>query len=450
MICFDSEVTRKYDSLSKMVKRMIERKKYLDALIRRQWNGRIKVITGIRRCGKSTLLFELFREHLLASGVPENDIILLALDDDINEKYRDPACLSAYIRELASDSARRYYVLIDEIQFAISRDELKQKDQPVRLYSVLNGFLHLKNIDVYVTGSNSKMLSKDVATEFRGRGDEVKVYPLSFREFCEAYGQDKTDAYNEYSMYGGMPYLLSLDRDEDKYQYLHSLFEEIYFKDIEERYSIALPALLRDLTSDLCSSIGSLTNASKIARTLQSVKHVKVDSETISTYLKYLTESFLFSEAVRYDVKGKKYFEYPSKYYCTDIGLRNVRLGLRQQEETHIMENLIYNELLIRGYHVDIGVIPIIEKNAEGKRAQKNCEIDFIATSGGKKYYIQSALNMDNPQKAGTEIRPLTAVKDSFKKIIVSKSYGKSWTDEEGILRINVIDFLLDENSLDR
>ena len=429
---------------------MIERRKYLDALIRRKWNGRIKVITGIRRCGKSTLLFELFREYLLESGVPQNDIILLALDDDINEKYRDPYFLSAYIRELTTDSSRKYYVLIDEIQFAISRDELKQKDQPVRLYSVLNGFLRLKNIDVYVTGSNSKMLSKDITTEFRGRGDEVKVYPLSFREFYEAYGREKTDAYNEYSMYGGMPYLLSLERDEDKYQYLSGLFEEIYFKDIEERYSVTLPALLRELTSDLCSSIGSLTNASKISRTLQSVKHVKVDAETISIYLKYLTESFLFSEAVRYDIKGKRYFEYPSKYYCTDIGLRNVRLGLRQQEETHIMENMIYNELTVRGFHVDVGVIPIVEKNAEGKRVQKNCEIDFIATSGSKRYYIQSALSMDDPGKADTEIRPLNAVRDSFKKIIISKSYGKSWTDEEGILRINIIDFLLDENSLDR
>ena len=429
---------------------MIERRKYLDALIRRQWNGRIKVITGIRRCGKSTLLFDLYREYLLADGVPEDHIILLALDDDLNEKYRDPYCLSAYIRERTSDSSRKYYVFIDEIQFAISKDELKQQDEPVRLYSVLNGFLRLKNIDVYVTGSNSKMLSKDIATEFRGRGDEVKVYPLSFREFYEAYGQDKTEAYNEYSMYGGMPYLLSLDRDEDKFKYLSDLFEEIYFKDIEERYNVALPALLRELTSDLCSSIGSLTNASKISRTLQSVKHIKVDAETISAYLKYLTESFLFSEAVRYDIKGKKYFEYPSKYYCTDVGLRNVRLGLRQQEETHIMENLIYNELLVRGYHADVGVIPIVEKNAEGKRVQKNCEIDFIATGGGKRYYIQSALNMDDPQKAGTEIRPLNAIKDSFKKIIISKSYGKSWTDEEGILRINIIDFLLDENSLDR
>ena len=429
---------------------MIERKKYLDALIRRQWNHRIKVITGIRRCGKSTLLFELFREYLLSSGVSENNIISLALDDDLNEKYRDPHCLSAYVRELASDPAQKYYVLIDEIQFAISKEELRQKDQPVRLYSVLNGFLRLKNIDVYVTGSNSKMLSKDISTEFRGRGDEVKVYPLSFREFYEACGQDKMDAYNEYSMYGGMPYLFTLDRDEDKYQYLSNLFEEIYFKDIEERYSIALPGVLRELTSDLCSSIGSLTNANKISRTLQSVKHMKVDSETISLYLNYLTESFLFSEAVRYDIKGKKYFDYPSKYYRTDIGLRNVRLGLRQQEETHIMENLIYNELIVRGCHVDVGVIPIVEKNQEGKREQKNCEIDFIAASGSKRYYIQSALNMDDPQKEKTEIRPLSAVKDSFKKIIVSKSYGKSWTDEAGILRINIIDFLLDENSLER
>ena len=429
---------------------MIERKKYLEALIRRQWNHRIKVITGIRRCGKSTLLFELFREYLLSSGVSENNIISLALDDDLNEKYRDPHCLSAYVRELASDPAQKYYVLIDEIQFAISKEELRQKDQPVRLYSVLNGFLRLKNIDVYVTGSNSKMLSKDISTEFRGRGDEVKVYPLSFREFYEACGQDKMDAYNEYSMYGGMPYLFTLERDDDKYQYLSNLFEEIYFKDIEERYSIALPGVLRELTSDLCSSIGSLTNANKISRTLQSVKHMKVDSETISLYLNYLTESFLFSEAVRYDIKGKKYFDYPSKYYCTDIGLRNVRLGLRQQEETHIMENLIYNELIVRGCHVDVGVIPIVEKNQEGKREQKNCEIDFIAASGSKRYYIQSALNMDDPQKEKTEIRPLSAVKDSFKKIIVSKSYGKSWTDEAGILRINIIDFLLDENSLER
>ena len=429
---------------------MIERKKYLNALIKRKWNGRIKVITGIRRCGKSTLLFELFKDHLLQSGVPEANIILLALDEDINERYRNPDALSSYVREQASDKNQQYYVLIDEIQFAITREELSQKDAPVRLYSTLNGFLHMKNIDVYVTGSNSKMLSRDISTEFRGRGDVVRLYPLSFAEFYSASGMEKTDAYNEYSMYGGMPYLSRLDSDEDKFQYLSELFEEIYMKDIEERYTIKLPGVLRELTSDLCSSVGSLTNASKIARTLQSTKNIKADTETISTYLTYLTDCFLFSEAIRYDIKGRKYFEYPSKYYCTDIGLRNIRLGLRQQEETHIMENCIYNELIIRGCQVDVGVIPIVEKTDTGSRIQKNCEIDFIATKGSKKYYIQSALSMDDETKEKKELRPLKAINDSFKKIVVSKTYGRSWNDENGILRINLIDFLLDENSLDR
>ena len=429
---------------------MIERNKYLNALIKRKWNGRIKVITGIRRCGKSTLLFDLFKEHLLKSGVSEQNIITLALDEDVNERYRDPHELSSYVRERVINKEQQYYVLIDEIQFAITREELAQKDAPVRLYSTLNGFLHMKNIDVYVTGSNSKMLSKDISTEFRGRGDVVRVYPLSFAEFYSASDLEKADAYNEYSMYGGMPYLHYLDSDEDKFQYLSELFEEIYFKDIEERYTIKLPGVLRELTNDLCSSVGSLTNANKIAKTMQSTRTIKVDPETISLYLTYLTDSFLFSEAVRYDIKGKKYFEYPSKYYCTDIGLRNVRLGLRQQEETHIMENCIYNELIIRGYQVDVGVIPIIEKNETGVRAQKNCEIDFIATKGSKKYYIQSALSMDDEAKEKNELRPLKAINDSFKKIVVSKTYGKSWNDENGILRINLIDFLLDENSLDR
>ncbi len=374
----------------------------------------------------------------------------MALDDDINEKYRDPNELSKYVRERVSEKARQYYVLIDEIQYAISRDELVQKDVPVKLYSILNGFLHMKNVDVYVTGSNSKMLSKDISTEFRGRGDVVRVYPLSFAEYYSASGMDKLEAYNEYSMYGGMPYLLHLDTDEDKFNYLSELFDEIYFKDIEDRHAVKLPSILRELTNDLCSSVGSFTNASKIARTLQSTKNIKVDAETISTYLSYLTDSFLFSESLRYDIKGKKYFEYPSKYYCTDVGLRNVRLGLRQQEETHIMENCIYNELIIRGYQVDVGVIPTVEKSSDGKRVQKNCEIDFIATKGGKKFYVQSAMSMDDEAKERTELRPLNAVKDSFKKIVVSKSYGKSWTDENGILRINLIDFLLDEKSLDR
>ena len=429
---------------------MLPRKKYLEALIKRMWNDQIKVITGIRRCGKSTLLFKLFKDYLLEAGVPEQNIITVALDDDRNESLRDPRNLSGYVRERVSDVSQKYYVLLDEIQYAISAKELADRDAPVRLYSVLNGFLRLGNVDVYVTGSNSKMLSKDVSTEFRGRGDIVKVYPLSFAEFYAASGLEKHDAYNEFSMYGGMPYLLNLETDEDKFNYLNNLFEEIYFKDIEERYSITLPGLLRELTNDLCSSVGSLTNASKIARTLKSARNLSVASETVSTYLTYLTDSFLFSEALRYDVKGKRYFEYPSKYYCTDIGLRNIRLGLRQQEETHIMENCIYNELIIRGYHVDVGVVPVPDVSSSGLRTQRNCEIDFIATKGSKKYYIQSALSMEDNAKIQNELRPLRAVNDSFKKIVVSKSYGKSWTDEEGFLRINLIDFLLDENSLDR
>ena len=429
---------------------MLPRKKYLEALIKRMWNDQIKVITGIRRCGKSTLLFKLFKDYLLETGVPEQNIITVALDDDRNESLRDPRNLSGYVRELVSDASQKYYVLLDEIQYAISAKELADRDAPVRLYSVLNGFLRLGNVDVYVTGSNSKMLSKDVSTEFRGRGDIVKVYPLSFAEFYAASGLEKHDAYNEFSMYGGMPYLLNLETDEDKFNYLSNLFDEIYFKDIEERYSVKLPGLLRELTNDLCSSVGSLTNASKIARTLKSARNLNVASETVSTYLTYLTDSFLFSEALRYDVKGKRYFEYPSKYYCTDIGLRNIRLGLRQQEEPHIMENCIYNELIIRGYHVDVGVIPVPDVSSSGLRTQRNCEIDFIATKGSKKYYIQSALRMEDDAKIQNELRPLRAVNDSFKKIVVSKSYGKSWTDEEGFLRINLIDFLLDENSLDR
>ena len=429
---------------------MLPRKKYLEALIKRMWNDQIKVITGIRRCGKSTLLFKLFKDYLLEAGVPEQNIITVALDDDRNESLRDPRNLSGYVRELVSDASQKYYVLLDEIQYAISAKELADRDAPVRLYSVLNGFLRLGNVDVYVTGSNSKMLSKDVSTEFRGRGDIVKVYPLSFAEFYAASGLEKHDAYNEFSMYGGMPYLLNLETDEDKFNYLSNLFDEIYFKDIEERYSVKLPGLLRELTNDLCSSVGSLTNASKIARTLKSARNLNVASETVSTYLTYLTDSFLFSEALRYDVKGKRYFEYPSKYYCTDIGLRNIRLGLRQQEETHIMENCIYNELIIRGYHVDVGVVPVPDVSSSGLRTQRNCEIDFIATKGSKKYYIQSALRMEDDAKIQNELRPLRAVNDSFKKIVVSKSYGKSWTDEEGFLRINLIDFLLDENSLDR
>ena len=428
--------------------KMIKRERYLNQLIKKQWNGRIKIITGIRRCGKSTLLFDLFKAYLMNEGVNEEHVIAIALDDDQNDRFRSPDILSEHVRTLCADKEKKYYLFLDEIQYAISKAELKDKENPPRLYSVLNGLLHLKNVDVYVTGSNSKLLSKDVMTEFRGRGDVIHIYPLSFSEFYEASGLDKADAYNEYMTYGGMPYLLRLESENEKFQYLNELFEEIYFKDIEERYSIGLPQVLRELTTSLCSSVGSLTNASKIARAVNSHKTEKTNSETISSYLTYLTDSFLFSKAERYDVKGKRYFEYPSKYYCTDVGLRNIRLGLRQQEETHIMENLLYNELRVRGYQVDVGVVNVTESNSDGKREQKGLEIDFIARKGSQMVYIQSALRMDDIQKQDSELRSLKAVSDSFQKMVVSKSYGKRWTDENGILRIGLIDFLLDENCL--
>ena len=425
---------------------IIKRDEYLARLISKKENGLIKVITGIRRCGKSFLLFHLFYDHLIESGVKEEQIITIALDDDISVKYRDPDELSKYIRKKITNRDM-YYILIDEVQYAITRDEIRDPEN-IRLYNVLNGLMRLRNVDIYVTGSNSKMLTKDVLTAFRGRGDEVRIYPISFKEYYAFTGGDKSDAYEKYALYGGMPLVLTQKSDAEKITYLQNLFTEVYFKDIIERYDIALPDILRELTDDLCSSVGSLTNASKISNTLQTVKNVKVSSTTISNYLNYLIESFLFSNAKRYDVKGKKYFEYPSKYYCTDIGLRNARLNFRQQEETHIMENIIYNELLCRGYSVDVGVVEITESNG-GKKMKKQYEIDFVINKGSKKYYIQSAINVTDSSKLETELRPLRHTGDFFKKIIISKTSMKSWTDEEGFLHLGLYEFLLNENALE-
>lgn len=425
---------------------IIKRDQYLNRLIEKKGNGLIKVITGIRRCGKSYLLFNLFYDYLIESGVSEEQIITIALDDDTFVQYRDPDELSKYIRAKIVNK-EQYYILIDEVQYAITKEELKNPEN-IRLYNVLNGLMRLRNVDIYVTGSNSKMLTKDVLTAFRGRGDELKVFPISFKEYYTFVGGDKSEAYEEYALYGGMPLVLSKKSDAEKMSYLRGLFTEVYFKDIIERYDIALPDVLEELTDDLCSSIGSLTNASKIANTLQTVKNVKVSSTTISSYLNYLIESFLFSNAKRYDVKGKKYFEYPSKYYCTDIGLRNARLNFRQQEETHIMENIIYNELLCRGYSVDVGVVEIVERK-DNKQSKKQCEIDFVVNVGPKKYYIQSALNLSDPTKMDTELRPLKNTNDFFKKIIISKTSQKPWTDEDGILHLGLYEFLLNENALD-
>ena len=428
------------------MQKVIKRDDYLRRLIDKKENGLIKVITGIRRCGKSFLLFNLFYDYLINSGVNEEQIITIALDDDLFVDYRDPDELSKYIRGKIVNKDL-YYILIDEVQYAISKNELKNPDN-IRLYNVLNGLMRLRNVDIYVTGSNSKMLTKDVLTAFRGRGDEVKIYPISFKEYYSFVGGDKSDAYEEYTLYGGMPLVLSKKSDAEKFRYLQNLFSEVYFKDITERYDIELPDVLSELTDDLCSSIGSLTNASKIANTLRAVKNIKVTSTTVSNYLNYLIESFLFCNAKRYDVKGKKYFEYPSKYYCTDIGLRNARLNFRQQEETHIMENIIYNELLCRECSVDVGVVEIVESH-DGKRTKKQCEIDFVVNRGTKKYYIQSSLNVSEPSKLETELRPLKNTKDFFKKIIISKTAMKPWTDEEGILHLGLYEFLLNEHSLD-
>lgn len=428
------------------MEKTIKRDGYLKRIIDKKENGLIKVITGIRRCGKSYLLFHLFYNYLIESGVNEEQIISIALDDDTYVKYRSPDELSKYIRSKIVKKDM-YYILIDEVQYAITKEELRYPES-IRIYNVLNGLMRLRNVDIYVTGSNSKMLTKDVLTAFRGRGDEVKVYPISFKEYYAFVGGDKSETYEEYALYGGMPLVFFKRSDTEKITYLQNLFTEVYFKDIIERYSIELEDVLEVLTDDLCSSVGSLTNARKIANTMQSVKGIKVSSNTIANYLNYLLEAFLFSYAKRYDIKGKKYFEYPSKYYCTDIGLRNARLNFRQQEETHIMKNIIYNELLYREYSVDVGVVEVVE-TTEGKRAKKQFEVDFVVNKGSRKYYIQSALSVSDSSKMVKELRPLKSIRDFFKKIIITKTAMKPWTDEDGIIHLGLYEFLLNEKSLE-
>lgn len=428
------------------MEKLINRDAYLGRLIDKKENGLIKVITGIRRCGKSCLLFYLFRDYLMASGVKEEQIISIALDDDTCGRYRNPDELSKFIRSKIVNR-EMYYILIDEVQYAITKKELENPED-IKLYNVLNGLMRLRNVDIYVTGSNSKLLSQDVMTAFRGRGDQVQVLPLSFKEYYDFVGGDKSEAYENYALYGGMPQLMSFRRDEEKVRYLKNLFLEVYFKDIGERYMVKLPDVLAELTDDLCSSTGSLTNAKKIADTLGTVRNIRVSTSTIAKYLEYLVESFLFSAAKRYDIKGKKYFEYPLKYYCTDTGLRNARLNFRQQEESHIMENIIYNELIFRGYSVDVGVVEVAENN-EGRKTRKQCEIDFVVNMGSKRYYIQSALSVSDSDKMTAELRPLKNTKDFFRKIIISKTRAKPWTDEDGIVHIGLYDFLLNPDSLE-
>lgn len=428
------------------MEKLIQRNAYLNRIIERKENDSVKIITGIRRSGKSYLLFYLYHDYLIEQGVPEEQIIQIALDDIEFEKYRDPEELNIYIRSKIVNKDM-YYIFIDEVQYAISKEELENPEN-VKLYNVLNGIMRLRNTDIYVTGSNSKLLSQDVMTAFRGRGDQIHISPLSFKEYYDYVGGDKYEAYEEYALYGGMPELLKRKSEAAKTKYLQDLFTTVYFKDIIERYGIQRDDVLRELTDNLCSSVGSLTNAKKISDTLRSVKNVDVSQDTVKKYIDCLIESFLFSEAKRYDVKGKKYFQYPNKYYCVDVGLRNARLNFRQQEETHIMENIIYNELLYREYSVDVGVVEITESK-DGKRVKKQCEIDFVVNKGAKKYYIQSALSVSDPEKMITELRPLKNTNDFFKKIIISKIPQKPWFDDDGILHIGLIDFLLNENALE-
>ncbi|HBJ11987.1 MAG: ATP-binding protein [Clostridia bacterium] len=409
----------------------IKRDLYLNKIINRRENGLIKIITGIRRCGKSYLLDPLFKNYLLADGVKEDHIIKLELDRVENEKYRDSKALNEYIRSLIKDKDM-YYVILDEIQLVKGFE------------FVLNGLLYEKNIDVYVTGSNSKFLSSDIITEFRGRGDQIKVNPLSFAEFLSAFNGDKYEAWNEYVTYGGMPLILSKKNDEEKSQYLKELFEQTYIKDIVERNNIQRIDILDSLINMLASSVGSLTNPQKIFDTFKSKGEKELSLNTINSYIADIEDSFIVNKSTRYDIKGKKYIQTPQKYYFSDIGLRNARLNFRQQEENYLMENIIYNELLIRGYNVDVGVVEVRE---EGKR--KQLEVDFVCNLGNKRYYIQSALNLDTKEKTIQESRSLNNIGDSFKKIIVVKDNIKLWRTDDGIVIMGIQEFLLNKDSLD-
>ena len=426
----------------------IRRDKYLNDLVIRKGNGMIKVVTGIRRCGKTYLVFDLFVRHLIESGVPEDHIIALALDDRANVRYRDVDALYNYLMERIGNDRGVYYVLLDEIQYALTVKELRSKDEPPALYGVLNGLLHRRNVDVYVTGSNSKLLSTDVMTEFRGRGDEVRIHPLTFAEFMQAFDGDRQAGWAEYVMYGGLPLTLSTHTPEQKASYLTGLFEEVYLSDVIERNHLTKSQELESLLDVLASSIGSLTNPSKIEATFRSELHSRLDADTVKRYIGHLGEAFLVSEATRYDVKGRKYIGTPKKYYFEDMGLRNARLGFRQIEESHIMENIIYNELRARGFSVDVGVVDRRMKN-NGHDERRRYEVDFVANLGYRRYYIQSALQLDTPEKAAQEKRSLSLIEDSFRKIVVVNRVMRPYMDDDGILTMGLFDFLLNPNSLD-
>ena len=414
----------------------IKRDKYLNDLINRMHNGMIKVITGIRRCGKSYLIFDIFKKYLVEQGVNEQHIISIELDKRKDKKYRDPDTLLDYIESCVVDEDT-YYILLDEVQLLEDFEE------------VLNSLLHIKNTDVYVTGSNSKFLSKDVITEFRGRGDEIHIYPLTFKEFMQAYEGDIYHGWAEYVLYGGLPLTVTMKTEEQKINYLTKLFEETYLIDIIERHKIEKTQELEDLVNILASAIGSLTNVPKIEATFKSVVQSNISANTIRQYIEYLEDAFVINKANRYNVKGRKYIGTPLKYYFEDVGLRNARLGFRQIEETHIMENIVYNELRSRGYSIDVGVVEKRGLNKEGKTERTYLEIDFIANLGSKRYYIQSAFSMPTEEKRLQEKASLINVNDSFKKIILVKDVVNVTRDEDGITTMSIYDFLLKENSLE-
>lgn len=413
----------------------IKRDLYLNRLIERRENGMIKVITGIRRCGKSYLLFKLYYQYLIDSGVDSSRILLISLDDEDYEELRDKKKLSAYIKERISPEGQ-WYVFLDEVQMCQNFE------------AVLNGLNRRDNVDIYVTGSNSKFLSSDVLTEFRGRGDEVRVYPLSFSEYLSAYPGDKYDAWIDYYTYGGLPLILSRKSDELKSGYLTTLCKELYLKDIENRHNLRGDNVMSALLNVLASAVGSLSNPTKLANTFKS-NGISVSDKTIGAYISYLQDAFFINKAERYDIKGRKYIASPFKYYFTDVGLRNAQLNFRQQEENHIMENIIYNELLIRGFHVDVGVVECIQKNANGKGGRKKLEVDFVCNQGNRRYYIQSAFAIPDRDKMEQEQNSLVHIDDFFKKIIVVKDRTKLWRNEKGIVIMDIMDFLLNPNSLD-
>lgn len=414
----------------------IKRDDYLNKLIRRQGNGMIKIVTGIRRCGKSYLLFNLFHDYLTRQGVDEAHMIEVALDNRLYKELRDPDRMLHYIMERITDQ-KMYYIILDEVQLM---DEFED---------VLNSLLHIRNADVYVTGSNSRFLSSDVITEFRGRGDEIRVYPLSFREYTSVYDGTVDEAWDDYFLYGGLPLILTRETEEEKTEYLSSLFEKVYLSDIIERHRIRNGEELDELVDILAFAAGSLTSPAKLSRTFRSAKGKTVTDKTLKKYMDYLQDAFLIRRAVRYDIKGRKYINSPAKYYFEDMGLRNARLNFRQVEEKHIMENIIFNEMRIRGYQLGVGVVEAYGKDQSGKTMKKQLEVDFVANQGSRRYYLQSAYEMSRTEKEEQEKRALLHIDDSFKKIVLVKDRMKPRRDEQGIVTMGIREFLLDPNSLE-